>query len=128
MPSVASSMAADTPTSSRNPPQPVVTQYVEIVPGFQMTFQEADQCLHEYRSNFTPSFPFVPIPITMSAYELHEAADFLLRTILIVVAPQTLAVQRSVQKWFRQYLAQHLVVEQERRLELLQAILIFVAW
>ncbi|KAE9376376.1 hypothetical protein N431DRAFT_529327 [Stipitochalara longipes BDJ] len=111
MPSVASSMTADTPTSSRNPPQPVVTQYIEIVPGFQMTFQEADQCLYEYRSNFTPSFPFVPIPITMSAYELHEAADFLLRTILIVVAPQTLAVQRSVQKWFRQYLAQHLATD-----------------
>jgi hypothetical protein len=64
----------------------------------------------------------------MSAYELYEEAPFLLCTILTVVAAQTLAVQRSVQRWFRQYLAEHLVVEQERRLELLQAILIFVAW
>lgn len=93
-----------------------------------MTFGEANVALDLYRSVYTPSFPFVPIPLTMTAFELYQTTPFLLRTILQVTAPQTPTIQREVQLWFRQYIAQHVVVEQERSLELLQCILAFVAW
>lgn len=103
-------------------------EYITIVPGFQVTFDEAESALDLYRTSYVPWSPFVPIPASITAHELYESAPLLCSTILAVVMPQTAAIQKDLQQWFRQQIAQHVVVEQERRLELLQAILVFVAW
>lgn len=112
----------DTPNPSFVPP------YFDIVPGFRMGIDEANRALCLYRSIYTPYFPFVPIPTTLTALELYNTAPFLLRTILQLTAPQTPEIHKGVGRWFRQYISQHVVVEQERRLEFLQAILVYVAW
>ncbi|OJJ51247.1 hypothetical protein ASPZODRAFT_127282 [Penicilliopsis zonata CBS 506.65] len=103
-------------------------QYIEIVPGFRMTLNEADKALNLYRSFYTSYFPFVPIPVTMTALEMDSETPFLLRTILQVTAPVNHTIQKKVQTWFREHIAQHVLVEGERRLEVLQAIIVFVAW
>lgn len=125
--SIAGSAAMDeaTPQPDR---RPTPLDEIDIVPGFRMTFNEVDAALDLYRSAYNPYFPFVPLPASMTGLEVYSATPFLLRTILQVVVPQTSAVQKTVQMWFRQSIAQYVVVEQERRLELLQAILVFVAW
>lgn len=125
--SVTGSTAADSPIAPHIG-HAMASDYIDIVPGFKMTFEQADSTLGLYRSTFSPSFPFVPFPVTMTARTLYHDAPFLLRTIIQAVAPQTLPVQRSVHRWFRQVIAYQVVVEKKRRLELLQAILVFVAW
>jgi hypothetical protein len=101
---------------------------VQIIPNFEVTLDEADRLLDLYRTAYSPQFPFVPIPLTMNAFELNDQRPFLFRTIIQAVAPQNAAVQRDVARWFREYIGVHMVVNQERRLELLQAIVVFLAW
>lgn len=117
-----------TDASTPHIPHSVAVEYVEIIPGFQMGFDEADRALNLYRSVYTPYFPFVPVPVMTSAYDLYTRSPLLFRVIIQATAPQSAAVQREARVWFRQYLAQHVVVEQERRLEILQAILVHLAW
>jgi hypothetical protein len=88
----------------------------------------ADAVLDLYRTRYSPYFPFVPLPVTATAAELEKTSPLLLRTVLQVAAPQTAAVQASVERWFRQQIAHRVIVERERSLELLQALLVWIAW
>lgn len=109
-------------------PSPPGNESVEIIPGFRMTFYEADRALNIYRSLYAPYFPFVTIPVMATAYDLYEKKPFLFRTIVSVAAPQAPNTQSDFKDWFRRYIAEHIVVNNERRLELLQALLVHVAW
>lgn len=109
-------------------PAPTPADSVEIIPGFTMTFYEADRALNLYRSLYAPCFPFVVVPVMVTAYELFDRAPLLFRTIVSVTTPQGPAVQADFKIWFRQYIAEHVVINNERRLEVLQALLVHVAW
>jgi hypothetical protein len=101
---------------------------IEVIAGFEMGFAEADRMLHFYRTTFSPFFPFVPVPPTITAYDLFLKQPFLFRCVVHAVAPQSPAIQRSMNQWFREFIARHIVVQQERRLELLQGMLVFLGW
>lgn len=101
---------------------------VDIVKGFRVTFFEAERALNIYRSIYAPYFPFVPIPVMMTAYELYDRYPFLFRNIVVVTTPQSPAAQAEYRVWFREYIAHHVIVNNERRLEILQGILIHLAW
>ncbi|KAK0636633.1 hypothetical protein B0T17DRAFT_86157 [Bombardia bombarda] len=103
-------------------------EYIDIVPTLRVSFAEADRLLTLYRTDYSPRFPFVPITDDLRAYDLFQNRPFLFRTIMHIVAPQNAAVQRDVNQWFRQYIAEHIVINQEKRLELLQALILFIAW
>lgn len=107
---------------------PPAFDYVEIIPGFRVTFGEADKFLHLYRGFFSPDFPFVPLPQTTTAYELYSNQPLLFRVVMHVVAPQTQRMQLEFAHWFRDYIARHVVMGQEKRLEILQAIVLYIAW
>ncbi|KAI3397511.1 hypothetical protein diail_10723 [Diaporthe ilicicola] len=110
-------------------PSPGGNESVEIIPGgFRMTFYEADRALNLYRSLYAPYFPFITIPVMATAYDLYKKTPLLFRTIVSVAAPQTPTTQADFKVWFRHYIAEHVVVNMERRLELLQALLVHVAW
>ncbi|KAK1752245.1 hypothetical protein QBC47DRAFT_68766 [Echria macrotheca] len=102
--------------------------YFDIGPSLRVTAEEANRCLDLYRSEYSPHFPFVPVPAGLTAGELHERQPFLLQIIIQIITPQSASVQRAVAYWVRQYIAQHVIVEQEKRLELLQGLLLFLAW
>ncbi|KAH8749339.1 hypothetical protein F5883DRAFT_720805, partial [Diaporthe sp. PMI_573] len=109
-------------------PSPPGNEFVEVIPGFRMTFYEADRALNIYRSLYAPYFPFVTIPVMATAYDLYEKTSFLFRTIVSVAAPQGPNTQSNFREWFRRYIAEHVVVNNERRLELLQSLLVHMAW
>lgn len=113
---------------AQNRPSPTGNESVEIIPGFRMTFYEADRALNIYRSLYAPYFPFVTIPVMATAYDLYEKTPFLFRTIVSVAAPQAPNTQSDFKEWFRRYIAEHLVINNERRLEILQALLVHMAW
>lgn len=102
--------------------------YVDIIPGFRMTVDEAERALNLYRSVYFPSFPFVPVPTMMSAYNLYMQKPLLFRTIISVSAPQPASAQRDFTRWFREQIAEQVVIRQRKSLELLQSILLFLAW
>lgn len=108
-------------------PQPA-DETVEIVKGFRVSFYEADRALNLFRSIYSPYFPFVCIPVMMTSFELYETTPFLFRTVVAVTTSQPPAVQAEYKLWFREFVAKHVVVHNERRLEILQAILLYLAW
>ena len=73
-------------------------------------------------------FPFVIIEENTKPHELYYSAPALFWTIMASVAQTTAEVDGAMKKWMRQYLADHVVVRQERTLELLQAILVHLIW
>ena len=101
---------------------------VDIVTGLSVTFAQADSALDVYRTVYSPQFPFVPVHPHISAAELYEKQPFLFRMIMQAVIPQPPQTQDAVKQWFREYIAQHVVVRAERDIELLQGILLFLAW
>jgi hypothetical protein len=127
-PSAGSGNPATDPSTVPYSDSTIALETIEIVPNFSITHQEADRLLDLYRTTFSVLFPFVPIPPPVTALALLEHSPFLFRTIIQAVAPQNGAIQRDVSRWFREYIAQHMIVNQEKRLEILQALLVYLAW
>lgn len=127
---IGAGVGADSPSldSERASRPSAAGEFVEIVKGFRITFYEADRALNLYRSIYSPYFPFVSIPVLMTPHDLYDRSPFLFRSIVAVTTPQSPAVQAEYRIWFREYVAQHVVVNNERRLEILQGILIHLAW
>lgn len=113
------------PLSSTIPPQPA---HFDIVPGFRVSLDEATRYLDLYRTEYSPKFPFVPLPTSLSVTDLFERQPFLFRVIIHVVAPQGPSMQREATHWIREHVAKHVIVLQDRRLELLQGLLLYLAW
>ncbi|KAK0641311.1 hypothetical protein B0T16DRAFT_461386 [Cercophora newfieldiana] len=101
---------------------------LDIVPGFPLTVNEADTILNLYRSDYSPKFPFVPIGSEITALELFESRPFVFRVIAQMIAPQNATTQREVAQWVRQHIAKHVIAQQERRMELLQGLLLYIGW
>ncbi|KID99536.1 Fungal transcriptional regulatory protein, partial [Metarhizium majus ARSEF 297] len=99
-----------------------------LIPDFQVTAGEASRFLSMYASEYAPNFPFVMVPSAATAHSLHDRSPGLFWAIMTAVAPQSFAVQQRVKTWFRQYVADHVIVRQEKTLQLLQAILVHLAW
>jgi hypothetical protein len=114
----------DNPFANTTPP----AEFIDIVPDFRLSLADAEDILHLYRVSYSPLFPFVPVPQSSSAYDLYVKKPLLFRTIMGVTAPQSVSIQKAMALWFREYIAEHVVVKQEKSLEMLQAILICIAW
>ncbi|KAF4840334.1 Transcriptional regulator WAR1 [Colletotrichum siamense] len=106
---------------------PSLTEAVTIIPGYQVTFQEADAVLQLYTSDFVAQFPFVPLP-THNAYDLYRTKPLLFKTVLWTCSPPSRDLNAAFEKWFRQHVAHRVVVLLEKSLELLQSLLVFFAW
>lgn len=94
--------------------------------------EDADGTLERYRRTFAPRFPFVPIATALSAHGLSLTEPFLFKVIAQVVAARRYTSngpnQPTFHRWFRQYLADEVLLKQRKTLEMLQAILVFAAW
>ncbi|KAH7211548.1 hypothetical protein DER44DRAFT_766398 [Fusarium oxysporum] len=106
---------------------PQQDSFINIVPGFQVSFTEAGQVLQEYMTEMLPQFPFVPLP-SLDAYNLYNRKPLLLKTILWVCRPPALEAYAAFEDWFRQHVAYQTVVRMNKSLEIVQALLVFFAW
>ncbi|CAK7214367.1 hypothetical protein SBRCBS47491_002118 [Sporothrix bragantina] len=101
---------------------------IDISPGLAVSFAEADRALDEYRTTYSPHFPFVPIADHVKAFDLYQDQPLFFRMIVQAVVPQSPQVQRDAKRYFRSQIALHVVTDEEKDLSLLQAILLYVAW
>lgn len=73
-------------------------------------------------------FPFVIIEETTKAHELYYNAPALFWMIMAAVAQTSEDVDTDVKKWLRKYVAEKMIIQQEKTLELLQALLVHLIW
>lgn len=102
-------------------------ELITVIPGFEILRDEADLVLRNYTTNMLPQFPFVALPAS-NAYSLYKDKPLLLKTILWICRPPDADTSAAFERWFRQQIANRIVVLGEKSLEILQAILVFLAW
>ncbi|KAH0491824.1 hypothetical protein TgHK011_003232 [Trichoderma gracile] len=108
------------------PSEPATT--FQLIPGFSFTLEEVLSYFDIYRREFMPNYPFVIIPENLDPRALYASSQCLFWIVMAAVAPQSSATQQGIENWFRQYIADHMVVKQERNLGILQALLLHLAW
>ncbi|UKZ56835.1 hypothetical protein TrVGV298_010679 [Trichoderma virens] len=115
-------------TSGTPPLTPESNDTGVLIPGFSFSFEEVVSYFDIYRREFMPNYPFVIIPENLDPRALYASSRCLFWTIMAAVTPQSSATQQGVENWFRQYIADRMVVKQERNLGILQALLLHLAW
>lgn len=73
------------------------------------------------------NFPFVIIETT-NALALYTHSPCLFWAVMCAVAPETERLSDEITAWFRKDLAERIIAKQERSIELLQAILVYLEW
>jgi hypothetical protein len=108
-------------------PQPPVDP--AISPPYNFTWAQAESILADFKIKYLPNFPFVAFENPdISAYQLFQQRPFMFRAVLLVASPASVERKQKIQKLVMGYLAEHLLVEEERSLDLLQGLLVCIAW
>ncbi|MCJ1389948.1 hypothetical protein MMC18_002806 [Xylographa bjoerkii] len=89
---------------------------------------DPDRLLTSFRSNIAGQFPFVVIPVTLNAFELGQDKPFLLKVILMVAAFHDEHVQTTRVNEIMEHLSLHVLMRSEKSLDLLQGLLVLIAW
>lgn len=88
---------------------------------------EADALTDEYRRMST-SFPFVVLPVGVSANELHASRPMLFLAILTVASWKDHPRQMSLDSTYRTELANRTIINPRRTLGLVQSVLVYLSW
>lgn len=102
-------------------------QSIALSDTFRITYDEADRKLDYYKTERMSNFPFVLTPVSR-AQVMVQQSPMLLRAILYSCREPSWPNMAAMEQSFRQSIASRVVVHDERSLDVLQAILIFVAW
>ncbi|MCJ1437433.1 hypothetical protein MMC27_006820 [Xylographa pallens] len=87
-----------------------------------------DSLLTLFQCHIASRFPFVLIPATVTASQLNRDKPFLLKVILMVAAFHDQQVQTTRVDEIMEYLSSHVLIRSEKSLDLLQGLLILIAW
>lgn len=90
-------------------------------------FEEGAKLMEAYSNQLVPLFPFVVIPAGTTPEALYQEKPFLYRMITMVACKNG-PRQREIAKSGRKYLAEHIVMNVENSLDLLQGLLVHIAW
>ncbi|KAI1875337.1 hypothetical protein JX265_004395 [Neoarthrinium moseri] len=117
------------PTRASFPP--IGVSYAHDVPsgpGFGLTWSQASQALALFKVKMMPEFPFVVLERDVFAEQLCYESPLLFRSIMLAAAPVTLAQRKEMKRSISAYIGQRIIVLEERDLDLLQGLLVFIAW
>jgi hypothetical protein len=90
--------------------------------------QEANHLIEVFKLQMSPQFPFVIIPLHLRARELRHEMPFLYRAVMVVASCKNVARQVVLRKEMMREICERVFMESEKSLELLQGLLVFVAW
>ncbi|KAL2822683.1 hypothetical protein BDW59DRAFT_163665 [Aspergillus cavernicola] len=88
----------------------------------------ANKLLSKYRAHKMSQFPFVIIPPEVDLATLRQQSPFLLLCILTASLEHDLAIQDALEALVRKEVADRLIVNVERNMDLLQGLLVHAAW
>ena len=110
-----------------NSPASTCNPAIVIPDTVTFTCDEANLLLNRWRDQVAPLFPFIIVPPSHSAQDLQRDRPFLLRAILCV-ASHDCCQQLAVGKWIVSQLAERVVVNGERNLDLFLGLLTYSGW
>ncbi|KAL2887519.1 Zn(2)-Cys(6) zinc finger domain protein [Ceratocystis lukuohia] len=96
-------------------------------PPFRLNWDQVNLAVMEFKARYTPAFPFVVVdekPIE----QLLADSPFLVRAIIFITVPFTPAMLKAIRKDLMTYLAMRSLVEASVSLDVLQGMLILIAW
>lgn len=119
-------------TSDKNPglpQQPIQSPKTEcpFLRPQKITLERAQSLLEDF-TKMSPWFPFVTISNESTVISLARGTPFLLLAILTVAARSDTSIYHQLDHEFRSKLSQKIVVEGEKSLEILQGLLLYLAW
>ncbi|KAJ5156320.1 hypothetical protein N7492_009123 [Penicillium capsulatum] len=88
---------------------------------------EGEVFLEIFRIRMSPLFPFIPLSVGVTAGQLQREKPFLYLNIC-AIACQNPSRQRIIINWVREYIAERTVHRGEHSLDLLQGLVIHLAW
>lgn len=116
--------AAPTPESDHS----IASRPKTPSPPFGLTWRQAASSLQNYREHFFLHFPFIVIPEHITAQLLFETKPTLFRSIMLVAAPLPIPRLTKMKRNVIAYISQHILVENERNLDLLEGLIVLLAW
>ncbi|KAI7285732.1 hypothetical protein KC345_g1566 [Hortaea werneckii] len=92
------------------------------------SLMQAEILLDRYRRLLAPEMPFVVIPSHVTAQHLYTDKPLLLRAIVTVTYFHNLPEQRRMVKMMMRDVSERVLLNNEKNVGVIQAILVFVAW
>ncbi|CEF78509.1 unnamed protein product [Fusarium graminearum] len=103
-------------------------QRLDVIDHGFITLGEAQILLDNYRTRAVPHFPFVPISPDTTVASLKSAKPFLFMCIVATMKVDNCTIQRQIGEEVRMQAHQRVLMQSESSLELLQGLLIYIAW
>lgn len=102
---------------------------VSILPRIKevLTPEEVEKCLLRYRSISPVYFPFVIVPNDWTLQSMMRHSPTLLLAVLTAMCNST-HLQKTLDAGFREVVSQQVLVRGERSLDILQGLLVYLAW
>ncbi|QYS94225.1 Zn(2)-C6 fungal-type domain-containing protein [Trichoderma simmonsii] len=95
---------------------------------FNMPWPQADEILHVFQQKYVHHFPFVILESGISARQLEQRQPFTLKAIIIIATPLPWLITATMKDSFFAHLGQRLFTEKDFDMDLLQCILLCIAW
>ncbi|KAI1138510.1 hypothetical protein F5Y05DRAFT_384303 [Hypoxylon sp. FL0543] len=111
------------PRTASYPTPPSATSSQDRV----LSMAEAEETLRIFKEQFLPFFPFVYIPRDTTAAELQQTKPFLWLNIMAICA-KSQTKKSALSQRIKEYLAQKMLVDLDRSLDLLLGLLGYLGW
>ncbi|KAI2739659.1 hypothetical protein DTO013E5_9015 [Penicillium roqueforti] len=100
----------------------------EIINRHFLDVDTAERYLSTFKTKLTPHFPFVVVPPDVSFKQLRQEKPFLCLAILASASYENMPLQRALGDEVKKVVASRMVIGGEISFELLQGLLVFLAW
>ncbi|KGO40069.1 hypothetical protein PEX1_105910 [Penicillium expansum] len=90
--------------------------------------ETAERYLTIFKTKLTPHFPFVVVSLDVSVQQLRKEKPFLCLAILASASYENMPLQRALGNEVKKVVASRMVIGGEISFELLQGLLVFLAW
>jgi hypothetical protein len=110
------------------PLDPFPTATTSFHTGLNQSAVDEAGLLASFKTDFAHYFPFVVIPPNKPAQELQQESPHLYEGILMVTSCREPSRQGDMAKELLQNLTTNIVLRAEATLDLLQALLVYIAW
>ncbi|KAF5686063.1 cercosporin resistance [Fusarium circinatum] len=101
---------------------------LDIVDRGFLSLAEAQSLLDNYRSKAVQHFPFVPISSEITVSHLRSAKPFLFMCVMATMKFDNCSIQHQIGEEIRNQAHQRVLMQSESTLEILQGLLIYLAW
>lgn len=115
-------------TSGTTAPTPVRNDGIDSLLHDTISLHLTNELLDKYRRHKMPQFPFVVIPEETDVADLRRRSPFLLLCILTASLEHHPELQSTLENLVRKEVAQRMIVDIERNMDLLQGLLVHIAW